>query len=168
MKYKTDTELSNKVWQMKKSGQTLVITWKIVQRCSPYNPNSKKCYLCLNEKLEMTTYRGNSLLNKKTELWYLNADIKANTRFPSMMQRMDVSCIVRNHYIVTFRLLIIFSWRLLGSHHYETLSTEFIPLFTYIYIFFLHNVSLCSFLKHMNNITNLIFETLEFLFEHYN
>ena len=110
MKYKTDTELSNKVWQMKKSGQTPVITWKILQRCSPYDPNSTKCYLCLNEKLKMTTYQGNSLLNKKTELWYLNADTKTNTHFPGMMQRMDVSCIVRNHYIVIFCLLIIFSW----------------------------------------------------------
>ena len=56
--------------------------------------------------------------------WYLNADTKTNTRFPSMTQRTDVSCIVRNHYIVTFGLLIIFGWRLLGSHHHETLSTN--------------------------------------------
>ena len=66
-KYKTDTELFNQVWQMKKSGQTIVITWKIVRRCSPYNPNSKRCYFCLNEKLEIATYRGNNLLNKKIE-----------------------------------------------------------------------------------------------------
>ena len=68
LKYKTDTELSNEVWRMKKSGQTPVTTWKIVRRCSPYNPNSKRCYLCLNEKLEIATYRGNNLLNKKAEL----------------------------------------------------------------------------------------------------
>ena len=55
LKYKTDTELSNEVWRMKKSGQTPVITWKIVRRCSPYNPNSKRCYLCLNEKMEIAT-----------------------------------------------------------------------------------------------------------------
>ena len=47
LKYKTDIESSNEVWRMKKSGQTPVITWKIVRRCSPYNPNSKRCYLCL-------------------------------------------------------------------------------------------------------------------------
>ena len=52
-KYKTDTELSKEVWQMKKSGQTPIITW----RCSPCNPNSKRCYLCLNEKMEIATYR---------------------------------------------------------------------------------------------------------------
>ena len=53
---------------MKKSGQTPVFTWKIVRTCSPYNPNSKWCYLCLNKKLEIAPYRGNNLLNKKTEL----------------------------------------------------------------------------------------------------
>ena len=68
LKYKKDTELSNEVWRMKKSGQAPVITWKIVRRCSPYNPNSKRCYLYLNEKLEIATYRRNNLLNKKTEL----------------------------------------------------------------------------------------------------
>ena len=68
LNYKTDTELSNEVWQRKKSGQTSVITWKIVRRCSPYNPDSKRCYLCSNEKMEIATYRGYNLLNKKTEL----------------------------------------------------------------------------------------------------
>ena len=53
---------------MKKSGQTLVITLEIVRKCSPYSPNSKRCYLCLNEKLEIATCRSNNLLNKKTEL----------------------------------------------------------------------------------------------------
>ena len=32
LKYKTDTELSSEVWQMKMSGQTPVITWKIVYK----------------------------------------------------------------------------------------------------------------------------------------
>ena len=41
---------------------------EIVRRCSPYNPNPKRCYICLNEKMEIATYRGNNLLNKKKEL----------------------------------------------------------------------------------------------------
>ena len=59
LKCKTDIELSNKVWRMGKSGQTPFITRKIVRECSPYNPNSKKCYLRLNEKLEIATYQRN-------------------------------------------------------------------------------------------------------------
>ena len=42
LKYKTDIELSNEVWQIKKSGQTIAITWEIVRKCSSCNPNSKK------------------------------------------------------------------------------------------------------------------------------
>ena len=34
----------------------------------PYNYNSRKCYLCPNEKLEIAVYEGESLLNKKMEL----------------------------------------------------------------------------------------------------
>ena len=38
---------------MEKSAQTPVITWERVRKCSPYNHNSKKCHLCLNEKVEI-------------------------------------------------------------------------------------------------------------------
>ena len=74
-KYKTDTELSTEVKRMEKSVLTPVITWEIVRKCSPYIPNSKKkkkkkrkCYLSLNEKLEIATYQENIWLKKKAEL----------------------------------------------------------------------------------------------------
>ena len=50
---------------MKMSGQELVSTWEIKQKCSSYNPNSKKCYSCLNERSEILTYQGNNLLTNK-------------------------------------------------------------------------------------------------------
>ena len=68
LKYKIDTKLSNEVWRMKKSGQIPVITWEITRKCSPYNPNSKRWCLYLNEKLEIATYRVNTLLNKKADI----------------------------------------------------------------------------------------------------
>ena len=68
LKYKIDKVLSSEVWEMRKSGQTPVITRKIVRRCSPYNPNLKRCYLFLNKKMKIATYRRYSLQNKKTEL----------------------------------------------------------------------------------------------------
>ena len=75
-KYKTDTELSTEVKRMEKSVLTPVISWEIVRKCSPYIPNSKKkekkkkrkCYLSLNEKLEIATYQENIWLKKKAEL----------------------------------------------------------------------------------------------------
>ena len=44
LKYTTDTELSNEVWQMKNSGHIPVITSEIVRKYSHYNHNSKTCY----------------------------------------------------------------------------------------------------------------------------
>ena len=42
---------------MKKSGQIPVMTWEITRKCSPYNPNSKRCCLYLNEKLEIANWK---------------------------------------------------------------------------------------------------------------
>ena len=36
-------------------------------RTFQYN-NNKKCYLCLNEKLEIASYKGDNLLNRRSEL----------------------------------------------------------------------------------------------------
>ena len=44
------------------------ITWRIIRKYLPSNYNSRKCYLCLNEKLERALYAGENLLNKKMEL----------------------------------------------------------------------------------------------------
>ena len=66
--YKNNTELSKELWQIKVKNYTPKITWRITRKCPPYNYSSRKCYLCLNEKLEIALYEGENLLNKKTEL----------------------------------------------------------------------------------------------------
>ena len=90
--------------------------------------------------------------------WYLNADTKTNTRFPSMTQRTVVSCIVRNHYIVTFlyiycnfpfvnliRLKIVGSMKLwepnqscISSNHYWKYSKIYIYMYICIYIVYIY------------------------------
>ena len=67
-KHKRDTELSKEFWEIKKLSGTPKITWKISRICCSYNPNSKRCLLCLNEKYEIATYKGDNLLNKRTEI----------------------------------------------------------------------------------------------------
>ena len=67
-KHKNDTELSKEFWEIKKCSGTPKITRKIITICCSYNPNSKCCLLCLNEKCEIATYKGDNLLNKKTEI----------------------------------------------------------------------------------------------------
>ena len=68
IEHRTDTELSKELWQIKMKNYTPEITWRIIRKCLPYNYSSRKCDLCLNEKLETALYKGENLLNKKTEL----------------------------------------------------------------------------------------------------
>ena len=44
------------------------LTWSIVRECPSYSLSKRKCYMCLNEKLEINSYKGNNLLNKRSEL----------------------------------------------------------------------------------------------------
>ena len=68
LKHKNDRELSKEFWEIKKCNATPKITWKIIRICPFYNPNSKRSFLFLNEKCEIATYKGDNLLNKRTEI----------------------------------------------------------------------------------------------------
>ena len=59
--FKDDTELSIEYWYIKRNK-------RIVRECPPYSLSKRKCYLCLNEKLEINSYKGNNLLNTRSEL----------------------------------------------------------------------------------------------------
>ena len=63
-----DTELSKEVWAVKDKNGTAKISWSIFGRFPPYNPESKRCYLCLNEKVEIDMHKEKHLLNRRCEL----------------------------------------------------------------------------------------------------
>ena len=67
-KHKNDTPLSNRLWKVKASKEEPALVWKILGQYQPYNVNTKRCLLCLNEKLQTAIYRGNNLMNKQTEI----------------------------------------------------------------------------------------------------
>ena len=52
---KSDTELSNEFWRIKDNKHNANITWEILGRQQAYNTSSKRCSLCLNEKLKIET-----------------------------------------------------------------------------------------------------------------
>ena len=54
------------LWQIKMKNYIPKITLSELEENATYN--SRKCYLCLNEKLEKALYEGENFLNKKTEL----------------------------------------------------------------------------------------------------
>ena len=59
-KHKNDTQLSTELWTIKASKEEPVLGWKILGQYQPYNVNTKRCLLCLNEKLEIAIYRRNN------------------------------------------------------------------------------------------------------------
>ena len=66
--YEKDTELSKEYSTIKHNHFTPKFTWRIVRKCAPFNTTKRKCYLCLNENLEIASYKGDNSLNKKSEL----------------------------------------------------------------------------------------------------
>ena len=66
--YKNDSELSNEYWKVKEKGGNPKVTWRILKKCSAYNPESKRCLLCISEKLEIAEYNGDNILNKRSEV----------------------------------------------------------------------------------------------------
>ena len=61
------TKLSKEYWTTKHNHFTPKVTWKIIRKCTPFNITKIKCYLCSNEKLEIASYKGDNLLNKRSE-----------------------------------------------------------------------------------------------------
>ena len=62
------TESSIQIWRIKNSGHRPKVKWGIVKKCVPYNPQTKRCLLCLNEKLEISACKEQNLLNKKNKI----------------------------------------------------------------------------------------------------
>ena len=47
---------------------TQISKGKYFEKHQTYNPNTKRCSLCLNKKLEIAGYKGHNLLNKRSEI----------------------------------------------------------------------------------------------------
>ena len=69
-KRKNDTALSTFLWELKKSTKEIPkLTWSVLKVVAAYSNISKRCLLCLNEKLLIATYPDQKqLLNKRSEL----------------------------------------------------------------------------------------------------
>ena len=67
-KNKSDTKLSTKYWKLADKNLHPRISWSIKVNYKSYNPNSKRCSLCLHEKLEIVDDPEEILLNKRSEV----------------------------------------------------------------------------------------------------
>ena len=67
-KWRNSTELSKYIWSLKDSNTEFSNVWRIISCASPYNSASKRCNLCLNEKLIIIFELYCCTLNKRSEL----------------------------------------------------------------------------------------------------
>ena len=67
-RYGNQTELSKYIWGLKRDGKTFRVRWDVLRRAPAYSCLSKRCDLCLTEKLTILTADRSTLLNKRSEL----------------------------------------------------------------------------------------------------
>ena len=69
-KYEQTTTLSKFIWNTKRqTGKTPEVSWSISKPIPSYTNTSKRCLLCLSEKLSIVTFKHpTQLLNKRSEL----------------------------------------------------------------------------------------------------
>lgn len=67
-KYREETKLSKFIWELKDSNEQYEIAWSIAKKCAPYKPSSRKCDLCLSEKLCIVRGNADEMLNKRSEI----------------------------------------------------------------------------------------------------
>ena len=67
-RYSTDTELSKYIWKLSKEKIQYEIKWNIAAYASTYKCGSRRCDLCLTEKLKIMREDPELLLDKRSEL----------------------------------------------------------------------------------------------------
>ena len=62
------TELSKLIWDMKRKNAGYSISWSVVAQTPAYSNATKRCPLCLREKLEILHADRRMNINKQSEL----------------------------------------------------------------------------------------------------
>ena len=86
-RYENNPKLSKEYWAMKCNHFTPKGTWIIIHKCAPLNTIKKKCFLCYNGKLEIASYKKDSLLKKTSELINKCRHPKTSSPFNNMITR---------------------------------------------------------------------------------
>ena len=66
--YSTETTLSSHIWDIKDRDSTYKISWKMLDRASPYNATTKTCNLCTTEKFYIILKPHLATIKKRNEL----------------------------------------------------------------------------------------------------
>ena len=63
-----NTTLSQYIWDCKDKGVEPIVKWEVARKCRKYRCGTRKCDVCLTEKLLILKDKGMSSLNKRSEL----------------------------------------------------------------------------------------------------
>ncbi len=66
--YGKETRLSQYVWSLKDKNKQFQIAWEIAKKCVPYKSSSRRCDLCLTEKLYIVQGDAKNTLNERSEI----------------------------------------------------------------------------------------------------
>ena len=67
-KYEKETELSKQVWRLKRKNEEYSIKWKLITKANPFNPVTRICNLCTEEKFHIIFKSEMGSLNKREEI----------------------------------------------------------------------------------------------------
>ena len=67
-KYRHSTALSNYVWSLKDQDITFDIKWTVLRKAAAYRNTTRRCNLCIAEKLEIMKADKDRSLNRRSEL----------------------------------------------------------------------------------------------------
>ena len=67
-RYKDESKLSQHVWELNEKKKKYEISWSIVKKCRPYKSTSRRCDLCLSEKLIIVQGDEKQMINKRSEI----------------------------------------------------------------------------------------------------
>ena len=63
------TTLSTHTWNLKDQNENFDINWEIIDKAQPFNPSTRKCRLCQQEKFYILFDSEGATLNKRSKLY---------------------------------------------------------------------------------------------------
>ena len=67
---RTETALSEYIWELKEEDQRYKISWHVIERTQAFNPITLQCKLCLSEVVNILLNPTEASLNKKSETYH--------------------------------------------------------------------------------------------------
>ena len=68
-KNRNNTDLARHIWNLKDNHQAFEVKWDILTRAKTYDPSTKACLLCLNEKVHIMFSPQDATLNQRSEFF---------------------------------------------------------------------------------------------------